>query len=137
MKNALIVIFQILWGLLVFAIIAFIAYFFTKTFAKSSLNIRQSKNIKVVDSLSLGINKYLVIIKIGKKYYLFSVNDKTINFIKEIEEELEELYTSTEKNKMSSFIQWNKEKMEFSKEREFINKNMEKIKQLLNRSKKL
>jgi len=137
MNNILILVLQVFWVFFVFLIIAFIAYFFTKTFARTSLNIRQTKNIKVVDSLSLGINKHLLIIKIGESYYLFSISDKTLNFIKELEWKIEETDISMEKSGFSAMIESYKDKIDFSKEKEFITKNMEKIKQLLNRSKKL
>ncbi len=72
--------------ILIFILVLFLAYFTTKFVAKYHQNTLLSKsNISIVESLRIGSNKYIAIIKIGNSFYSVGVGKNEITFIAKLD----------------------------------------------------
>lgn len=75
---------QVIWVLLLFAIVLFGAYYTTKVLTRIQLKQHKNSNIKIVEAISVGPQKTLQLIKVGDEYVLIGVTKDQITFIKEI-----------------------------------------------------
>ncbi|MBR1443993.1 MAG: flagellar biosynthetic protein FliO [Firmicutes bacterium] len=78
---------QFFFLIVVFVFILFLAYYSTKLIARAKAGGITRGNIKIIETLSLGINASLQIIKVGEKFFLISVTKDNINLISEIDED--------------------------------------------------
>ena len=78
-------IFEIFFKLFIVAIVLFLAYVVTRFMGLKYMNNLKGKNILVVESISIGLDKMLYIVKIGRQYFLISSSGKSINFLSEID----------------------------------------------------
>ncbi len=69
------------------AIILGAAYYVTKYLAKRGFKASGSKNLKIVESVSLGIDKSLILVKVGEQYLLLGSTQKSISMLAEIDKE--------------------------------------------------
>lgn len=69
------------------AVILGAAYLATKLIAKKSIASAGSKNLKVVETMSLGFDKSLMLIKAGEQYLLLGSTPKGITFLCELKAE--------------------------------------------------
>lgn len=80
-----------LYGILYFvfmsAIILGAAYFVTRFIAGKGFSATNNKNLKVVESISLGIDKTLLLVKVGEQYLLLGSTQKNISFLSTIDQE--------------------------------------------------
>jgi flagellar biogenesis protein FliO len=67
-----------------FAIVLALCYYTTKFLGRKFAG-GKNKIIKIVETLSLGIDRYLYLISVGKKYYLFYSSKKGMELVSEIE----------------------------------------------------
>ena len=63
------------------AVIIGAAYLVTRLIAKRSIASGGNKNLKVVETLSLGLDKSLMLIKAGEQYLLLGSTPKGITFL--------------------------------------------------------
>jgi flagellar protein FliO/FliZ len=75
---------QIIFFVIVFIGIIFLAYYCTKFLGKSKIQAMNGKNISVIESINIGIGSALYIIKAGEQYFLISVTKENISLISEI-----------------------------------------------------
>ena len=79
-----------------FLFILIITYYTTRLISKRANSIMTGKHIKVIDSVSIGIDKRIIIVKAVDRLFLMSVCGKSMQFLTEIEtdglkaEEIEE-----------------------------------------------
>jgi|SRR3989339_608908 len=73
--------FNLLLFLIVFGAILFIAYVTTKFIGKKSNKIMKGKYIKIIETLSLGFDKQIYLLKTGNQYVLLSYSGKNIQFL--------------------------------------------------------
>lgn len=66
------------------AIILFLAYIVTRFIGSKYMNTLKGKNITVIETVSLGIDKVIYLVKIGNQYFMISSSGKNINFLCEI-----------------------------------------------------
>ncbi|MCT4545398.1 MAG: flagellar biosynthetic protein FliO [Vallitalea sp.] len=71
--------------LILFILVLFGAYFSTKLFGKFQIKKGSSKNIHQLESISVGPQKFIQLIKIGEEFILIGVTKDKITFIKEID----------------------------------------------------
>jgi len=80
-----------LYGILYFLFMSMVvlgaAYFATKFIAKKGRTSMGSKNLKIVETVSLGLDKSLILVKAGKQFLLLGSTPKGINFLAELEAE--------------------------------------------------
>jgi len=89
-----------LYGILYFvfmsAIILGAAYFATRFIAGKGFSASNNKNMKVVESISLGIDKTLLLVKVGEQYLLLGSTQKNISLLTTIEQEKLNLTSAAE-----------------------------------------
>ena len=80
-------IFTVIATLIIFVVILYLAYITTKTLGKRySLGNTGNKNFKVFDSMSLGQDRMLMIVKAGQKVILIGTGKEHIEYICDIDE---------------------------------------------------
>lgn len=67
--------------------ILYLSYLFSKYMAVGAIKLNQSKHIKIIDKMVLGQDKMIVIVQIGKKFFLIGVASSNIQMITELSEE--------------------------------------------------
>lgn len=68
--------------------VMFLAYIMTKFVGKKSSGMMKSKYMKIIDTLSLGFDKSIYLIKVGEQYVLMNLSVKGMEFICNIEPDL-------------------------------------------------
>jgi flagellar protein FliO/FliZ len=79
---------QFFYIFLLVIIVALLAYYSTRLLA-SSRNIGRrgrKRNIIIVESIGVGMNAIVQVIKVGEKYFLIGVTKEQVNILAEIEE---------------------------------------------------
>ncbi|MGE5676480.1 MAG: flagellar biosynthetic protein FliO [Pseudomonadota bacterium] len=80
-------IYGILYFIFMTAVILGAAYYVTRFIAKRGFGVSGNKNIKVVESINLGIDKSLLLVKVGEQYMLLGSTQKNISLLAEIDKE--------------------------------------------------
>ncbi|NLV35165.1 MAG: flagellar biosynthetic protein FliO [Clostridiaceae bacterium] len=85
-------VFQALLYLIGFFALLFLAYVTTRYVGRRQSNAMKSKNINVAETVMLGADKRLHLVKAGKDYLLIATTSKTVNFLSKVdmEESVEE-----------------------------------------------
>lgn len=66
--------------------VLFLTYVFSKYLGNKSNKLHKGKNIKVIDSISIGLDKWLILVKTGKKVLLLCSSGKNIQLLTEMNE---------------------------------------------------
>ncbi|MCL2058740.1 MAG: flagellar biosynthetic protein FliO [Oscillospiraceae bacterium] len=74
-------IFEILFILIVFVCILFLAYVATRFIAKRASGRMKSRHIEIVDTLSVGADAQLLVVKVGGEVFLASKSQKQISLL--------------------------------------------------------
>ncbi len=138
---------KLIYGILIFACLIFLAYIVTKYIGKKTMSNMKNKHIQVIEWVSLGVDKSIYLLEIGEKNILIGISGKNINYLTEVEikKQKEETLDKTEKqfkvtelfsNYLNSFLNETKgnsykEKKETEKEgspKNLVALNIEKIK---------
>jgi flagellar biosynthetic protein FliO len=77
---------QILLFLVIFGAILLLAFYTTRFIALKAGSMMRGKHIRIVDTVSLGADKKLFLVKVGSRYFLLSSSGKNIEFISEIDD---------------------------------------------------
>ncbi len=77
--------FETLGLLLVFGVILLLCYYTTRIIGKKFSGGTKNKNMKIVETLPLGMDKCLYLILVGKKHFLFFSGKKGLEMVTEIE----------------------------------------------------
>jgi flagellar biosynthetic protein FliO len=77
---------QILLFLVIFGAILLLAFYTTRFIALKAGSMMRGKHIRIVDTVSLGADKKLFLVKAGSRYFLLSSSGKNIEFISEIDD---------------------------------------------------
>ena len=81
-------IFNALLGLVLFVGILYLAYVTTKYIGKRySMSGRSSKSLKIIESLGLGKDSQLAVVKVGEKVLLLGITPQNVTLVKELEED--------------------------------------------------
>lgn len=78
---------QLFFLVIIFIIILFMAYYCTRWIAGSKLRFRKNSNFEIVESISVGYQSTIQIIKVGEKFLLIGVTKDNISFLSEIEKD--------------------------------------------------
>lgn len=73
--------FSILTIIITLGCVIFLAYVMTKFVGKKSMNMMKSKYMTVVDSLSMGFDRTIYLVKVGEQYVLMYSSTKGFEFI--------------------------------------------------------
>ncbi len=86
-QSALASFLKLLMLLIAFILILVASYYVTKWYAKSGFIKKQTNNMEIVDTFSMGPNRQICIVRIGQKYIAVSVCKDQIRYLTEIPEE--------------------------------------------------
>ena len=73
--------FSILTIIITLGCVIFLAYVMTKFVGKKSMNMMKSKYMTVIDSLSMGFDRTIYLVKVGEQYVLMYSSTKGFEFI--------------------------------------------------------
>ncbi len=93
---------------LIFAFVLLLAYFAAKLTAKLQGNpLNKKANIKIVDSLRLGGNKFISIVRIGTNYYALGFGKDEITLIDKLDESSINLPDNLKPESCDEFVEEN------------------------------
>ncbi len=78
---------QLLGYILIFIIVVVLCFYTTKFVAGQRLTKKTIGNFEVIETFPLAQNKYLQLVRTGKKYIVISVSKDSISYITELQEE--------------------------------------------------
>ena len=78
---------ELIGTLLIFLFVVIICYLTTRWMGGIQKTRGNNKNLKVIESISLGNNKVLCLVEAGKKYLVIAVGKDEINFMAELNRE--------------------------------------------------
>lgn len=85
---------QLFFILVVFVGVIFLAVYVTKWMGKAKYTGRGTKNLQIVDSLGIGFQNGIHLVKAGKKYVLLGITKDRITFLCELtQDDIEEAQT--------------------------------------------
>jgi len=134
-------IFSFLTILFILGCVCFLAFVMTKFVGKKSMNVMKSKYMKVIDSLSMGFDRTIYLVKVGQQYVLMYSSAKGFEFICNVDSNMisEDVISNTDSNEnsFSKYFDFFKPGKvdEYSKENNSVNKNVEKLRDLFNNKK--
>lgn len=95
---------SILYVLLALGSILFLAYVTTKYIGGKSRKASRGNYIQVIETISLGLDKQLILVKVGEQFVLLSSSGKNIQFMTNIDlEEYEKDNSSVNDNSVFDF----------------------------------
>ncbi len=80
-------IYGVIYFIFMSAVILGAAYYVTKYLARKGLNSTNNKNLKIVETVPLGIEKSLLLVKVGEQYLLLGNTQKGITMLTAVESE--------------------------------------------------
>jgi len=89
-------IYGILYFVFMSAVILGAAYFVTRFIARKGFTASGNKNLKVVESIPLGIDKTLLLVRVGEQYLLLGSTQKNISLLTAIDREKLKLVNTAE-----------------------------------------
>lgn len=89
--------------LIVFAAVLFIAWLTARLLGKKMAGTSKNRLLNIVETLPLGVDRYLYLVKVGKRYFLFFASRKNMEFVSEIEVDGEALASGAESTENSGF----------------------------------
>lgn len=90
------VIFDFLGFLIVFGSVLFLAYVTTKYVGKNVARNMKGRNMEVIETLKLSVDKQLYIVRAGDKYILLSSTGKNIQLLSELNLDEDSIKVQTE-----------------------------------------
>ncbi|MGI6122590.1 MAG: flagellar biosynthetic protein FliO [Acetivibrionales bacterium] len=81
--------FEVLGLLLAFGVILLLSYYTTRLIGKRMSGSAKNKSMKIVETLSLGVDRYLYLILVGNKHFLFYSSKKGLELVSEIDVEMQ------------------------------------------------
>ncbi len=130
-------IYGILYFLFMSAVILAAAYYATKYLARKGLNPAHNKNLKIVETVPLGIDKSLLLVKVGEQYLLLGSTQKGITMLTAVEQgkltfssNSSEVYNNLDGESIESYM----DNLQAGNEREGMNsikRNLNKLKSIV------
>ena len=129
--------------LFILVCVCFLAYVMTKFVGKRSMGVMKSKYMKVIDSLSMGFDRSIYLVRVGEQYVLMYSSTKGFEFICNIDSnminensEINQTVNSS-KNNFSKYFDFFKPTKNdpYEKEENSVNKNIEKLRDMFNNKK--
>lgn len=83
---------QLITVLIIFVFVLILTYFTTRWMAGIQKGRSFNKNLKIIETISVGNNKMISIVEAGTKYIVVSIGKDEVNFLTELkEDELKDL----------------------------------------------
>jgi len=71
----------------VFVVILVLAYYSTKLVAAAKFSKRGSHNVQIVESVHVGFQSSIQLVKAGSKYFLIGVSKERVTFLTQVDED--------------------------------------------------
>lgn len=94
---------QFFFLIIVFIGVLYLAYLSTKFIAKNRINALNGENIKVIESVFVGGQASVQLIKVGEQFFLISVCKDNVNFLTEVKADGIVIDKAEEGNQVLSF----------------------------------
>lgn len=78
---------ELLGVIIIFIIVVVACYYTTRFVAGKQVKNRRNGNIELIETYSIAQNKYLQLLKVGKKYIVISVSKDNITLLTELNED--------------------------------------------------
>lgn len=78
---------QLITVLIIFVFVLILTYFTTRWMAGIQKGRSFNKNLKIIETISVGNNKMISIVEAGTKYIVVSIGKDEVNFLTELKEE--------------------------------------------------
>ncbi len=78
---------QLFYSIIIFAFVLFLAYYVTKVVSTKRMQVLNSKNMKILEMISLGVGVSMAIVEIGGRHLLVSISKERISLITELDKE--------------------------------------------------
>lgn len=95
-------VFKLIFYMLVFVGILFIAYYFTKWYANSGLVKKSSGNISIIETYQIAPGRVIYLVKIGEKYVSFVTSKEQVEFLTELKKEELSIVENLQMQKMQN-----------------------------------
>jgi flagellar protein FliO/FliZ len=105
-------VYGILYFLFMSAIILAAAYYVTKYLSKKGLNHGKNKNLKIIETAAIGIDKNLLLVKVGEQYLLLGSTQRNISLLSAIDQEkltienANEVYNESDNESYESYLNY-------------------------------
>ena len=94
---------QLITVLIIFVFVLILTYFTTRWMAGIQKGRSFNKNLRIIETISVGNNKMISIVEAGTKYIVVSIGKDDVNYLTELkEEELKDLSFLDEPDKESA-----------------------------------
>lgn len=129
-------IYGILYFLFMSAVILGAAYYVSKFLARKGLNPANNKNLKIVETIPLGIDKSLLLVKVGEQYLLLGNTQKGITMLTAVDQgklalsNTSEVYNNLDGESIESYM----DKLKTGNESEGMNsikRNLDRLKSIV------
>lgn len=103
-------IYGILYFIFMSAVILGAAYFVTRYIARKGFRTSGNKNLKIIETVPLGIDKSLLLVKVGEQYLLLGSTQKSINLLTAIDQEklaignVSDIYSNLDAENVESYM---------------------------------
>ncbi len=74
-------------SLILVILILYLAYFVSKNIGRVPMINNQASNMQVIDRISVGQDRMLLIVKVAQNYYLMASSQNSITILKELNQE--------------------------------------------------
>lgn len=91
---------QLFFLILIFVFILFLTYYSTKWVSTLRFKTRNSKNIKIIESTSVGVQNTIQLIQVGEQFFLIGVTKENITFLSELTGKFDKEENEEQKNKV-------------------------------------
>lgn len=88
--------------ILAFVLVLALAYYSTRLFGRKLAGTK-NRNLRIIETLPLGLDRYLYLILAGKKYYLFYSGKKGLELVTEVELDEEPGYSEDNEKPLHNF----------------------------------
>ena len=92
--------------LIIFVFVIGLAYFITKKLASLGTLRMQGKNIKILETIQIGMNQHIHLIQVGDKMFIIGVSKENISYLSEIDDQCIDLSLYQTGNKTPSFEEY-------------------------------
>lgn len=76
---------QFFFLIIIFVIILFLAYLSTKWIARAKISNGRNRNLHIIESVSVGIQGTVQLVKAGERFFLIGVTKEKITFLSEVD----------------------------------------------------
>jgi len=97
---------EIFFLLIVFIFVIGLAYYITKKLASLGTLRMKGKNIKILETIQIGINQHIHLVQVGDKMLIIGVSKENISYLSEADDQSIDLSLYQIGNKTPSFEQY-------------------------------